>query len=479
MQVDDLVEYYWVALPLTDATSYASVRAQLEALMAARKVTRNFNPVQWGSDRPKSSLDGQRESVIKRSVYKNQPPEQLRKQFGVQPGEQLSGVGLLKRHGRLAGGDAHRFFSTSHVAALPLLAQMTAADEPHVHTYIEALEGIEPDDLGQVPGKPHAAFGRYDGHLLFEERLKEFFEGTDAATKERLHTARAALTKFLKDTVNGQRPLPYYTVLLADGDRMGTVIDNQPDTASHQRLSQQLARFAGKVREIVRNHDGWLIYSGGDDVLAFLPLHTVLACARVLADTFADELGTFTNKHNTPPTLSIGVAIAHHMEPMSDVLELARGAEKAAKKTRNALAVTLSKRSGADRTVAGSWEPVPTLSPDWASLDRRIMTFVKLHCSEAFPDGAAFELHELYLRMGQSLSAKALEMEAIRILKRKRAQGGSASIDDDTVKNLASVLTLPDMTLEKIANEVIIARIFADAERLAHPGKSKRAKELS
>ncbi len=107
-QVDDLLEYFWVAMPLPDPSQYASVRAQVEALMAARKATRDFSPVTWGAQAPKSSLDGLRESVIPEEQYDkvrrgSMKAETLRKLYGVGPAERLCGVGLLKRHGKRPG----------------------------------------------------------------------------------------------------------------------------------------------------------------------------------------------------------------------------------------------------------------------------------------------------------------------------------------------------------------------------------------
>ncbi len=66
-QIDDLIEYFWVTLPYENA-DYAAVRRNLEAVLAARKNTRDFKPV-WGSDAPKSSLDG-RLSTIKQCFGK-------------------------------------------------------------------------------------------------------------------------------------------------------------------------------------------------------------------------------------------------------------------------------------------------------------------------------------------------------------------------------------------------------------------------
>jgi CRISPR-associated protein Cmr2 len=42
-QIDDLPEYYWVSVPLKSDADYAMSRAQADALLAARKTTRDFS----------------------------------------------------------------------------------------------------------------------------------------------------------------------------------------------------------------------------------------------------------------------------------------------------------------------------------------------------------------------------------------------------------------------------------------------------
>ncbi len=136
---------------------------------------------------------------------------------------------------------------------------------------------------------------------------------------------------------------------------MGKAIDGLTTPADHRCLSGLLADFASKVPDIVRRHKGSLIYDGGDDGLAFVPLHTALDCARELAVDFnqrfdkkfpIDEDGVIRY-----PPLSAGIAVAHHLEPLQDGLTLARDAEKKAKGIpgKNALAVIVDKRSGASR----------------------------------------------------------------------------------------------------------------------------------
>lgn len=55
-QLSDLIEIYWVTVPLEDEADYQRASQRAEAFLAARKSTRDFNPVTWGKQIPKSSL---------------------------------------------------------------------------------------------------------------------------------------------------------------------------------------------------------------------------------------------------------------------------------------------------------------------------------------------------------------------------------------------------------------------------------------
>lgn len=484
-QIADLPEYYWVALPCDpqDAAQYGEIRQHLDMLMAARKNTRDFQAVPWSNRLvPKSSLDGQRESVIDEDAYPSRDDSTTQREakitrlyntYKAGPAERLSGVDLLKRHGNRAG--EQRFFSTSHVAALPLLARMERTNQANgkrlqaqtdVCAYISALKdaGMPDDAFSQVPHK-HPVFERHDGHLLFEERIDEYLrdaEKKQGQTAQR-DEARRALSKFLRATVDGKRPLPYYALLLADGDHMGKTIDAQTTIEKHQDLSKQLAAFAKAVKGIVeKTHAGSLIYAGGDDVLALVPLHTVLACAQTLAETFADQMKGFLiiDGDKKYPTLSVGVAIAHHIDPMSDALTLARQAEKEAKKTRNALAITLSKRSGADRTIAGRWD---------AQIAERLQYFIDLHRREALPDSVAYDLHDMAVRLDQHVPIGAVRAEAQRIVQRKRTPQDQTRLDPTILDAFSRHFDRATDTraIRDLAHEIIIARILADAHNLA------------
>ena len=144
---------------------------------------------------------------------------------------------------------------------------------------------------------------------------------------------------------------------------MGKLINTQAAQGfkRHRILSQRLTDFADLARQIVQEHQGALIYSGGDDVLALLPLDTVLQCAGKLAKTFRETLLEFAytdqEGERQTPSLSAGIVIAHHLDLLHQVRILAKQAEDSAKAlpNKNAFSVILSKRSGEMYQIAGRW----------------------------------------------------------------------------------------------------------------------------
>ncbi|MEI7769224.1 MAG: type III-B CRISPR-associated protein Cas10/Cmr2 [Chloroflexales bacterium] len=484
-QVDELMEIFWAGVTFTD--DYHSDRDNVEAALAARKNTRDFFQPAYRDMVPKSSIDGTRESVIPEEYFpsrndhnsiRRQKITQLFVLFGAGQAERLSGVDLFKRHYRASEGYAD-FPSTSHFAALPLLNRLSAQGLNYaaaLQLYVEALAKLAaPTEKLNTPRFDYLALtGGYDASLLFEERLSDVVEESE------LKEARGALADFFAAATRGERPEPYYAILHADGDNMGKVIDYQAKPKSdqqaidgivrHKAFSQALDSFAEAVRKIVESEQyrGALVYAGGDDVLAFLPLDTAVACAKHLADSFADALKDYKGEHGEAATLSVGLAVCHHIEPLSDALNLARAAEKIAKKAKakNSLAITLSKRSGADITVAGSWQ---------GDFYERLNRFVQLHQVDALPDGAAFELRDLDDRVGLTLAPEALIADALRILERKRAQHGQAKIEPADLTMIKNALDIGKAErraadgrsvwgVNELADELIVARVFARAQ---------------
>jgi CRISPR-associated protein Cmr2 len=150
--------------------------------------------------------------------------------------------------------------------------------------------------------------------------------------------------------------------------------------------------------------------------------------------------------------------------PLSDALNLARRAESTAKgvQGKNALAVAVSKRSGSETIVADTREHIY----------RRLTFFRYLHQSDEIPDGAAYELRDLANRLdvpkqdpNYATLQEAMEKETLRILKRKKGAKGLQPIDEEILKKLMHLSS--SSQLRKFADEMIIARLFAQARVLA------------
>ncbi|MFQ3638465.1 MAG: type III-B CRISPR-associated protein Cas10/Cmr2, partial [Chloracidobacterium sp.] len=464
-QARDLPEVTWATAVVGDG-GYGVARDLAERALAARKTLRDFAPVDWGSARPKSSLDGLRESVLRPGQA-----DELLRAYGIRRSEQLCGVGLMKRlgqRGRQDGSD--RVSSTSHMAALPVLEQLSDNDMTRqaARTFFKVLRDdlkLSPEMLGKTPVR-HPVFENYDGRLLFESRYGEFFEDEPDVGQRRakVQTAAQVLRSFLRQSGLG-RPYPYYGLLLADGDHMGAAIDACQTPEAHRKLSQALAAFASEARQLVEEqHRGSLMYAGGDDVLAYVPLHTALDCAEALATAFQQRLAG-VRPAEVSPTLSVGLAVSHHLDPLEDALRRARRAEQVAKRTRNALVIAFDKRSGGETVVGGRW----------GDFDQQLKSLIDLYRQGALAHGAAYELRRLALQLNEAEAEPAfqaaLRQESLRILRRKRDRQGRA-ISDATLGVVEAALR--GQSVGQLADALVVAREFERVSRAVPTAVSTR-----
>ncbi len=523
-QVHDLMEYLWVAVPLPEG-GYAEARRRAEALLAARKNTRTWPAVPWdtGSGVPKSSLDGERESVLDEALYDRVrrgalSAEVLRRRYKAKPSERLSGVDLLKRFGQeldeeLDQAPAARgrpaFHSTSHVASLPALVRLARQGEGRraaYDTYLAALRDLGLDvERFRVRASSHhpasiqspwaevevetpvawsgaASRATYDGALLYPDRLPSILEEgiPDGVTDEALERGRTAQRHFLKGLgdLSPDRVGAYYGLLLADGDRLGRLLDELASLESHQAVAAALGDFAQRAAEIVREGAGSLVYAGGDDVLALVPLHTALAVARSLSEAFSNALAEVAAPlgPERAPTLSVGLALCHHMAPMSESLALARDAERLAKTQRSSLAILARKRGGADQAALGTW----TASP---ALDERLVRWAKALYEDRLPDGVAyhleaavrdFEIEAPGTEAGADPHRGVIASLLRRVLERRRAQHGDEAMTGALHDALHSALEQAARgglstvdAARHLSAEIQIARLFLSAWQVA------------
>lgn len=202
-----------------------------------------------------------------------------------------------------------------------------------------------------------------------------FFEHTRANAK--FYSDREAVKIFeekIKElNLKDKAPTPFYAVLMMDGDSLGAQMSN-PD--NQQKIAASLNTFTANVPQVVQQHNGFLIYAGGDDVLALLPLEDALKCALACRNTYTKAFeGT-----GIGTTLSGAVIYAHVKTALGEVLRQAHHVlDDEAKEGagRDAIAIRVLKPGGDHLTWAQPWDVALSSDKSQLVLEMLIEDFSK------------------------------------------------------------------------------------------------------
>ncbi len=251
-------------------------------------------------------------------------------------------------------------------------------------------------------------------------------------------------------------------MLLADGDKMGELLDNAKTEESHQKITTALSTFAESVYKTMQDNRGHCIYAGGDDVLGIVPLDKAYQCANDLRKKFSEALKDVSQElgANTP-TLSVGLAICHHMTPFSVIRYYAKQAESYAKgdhikesdKRRNALSIVLSVRSGNDTKLRLRW--------DDETAHNALENWLDCYNNNKLPSKVAYAIRDIDLRTkkiakdDEKLHKKIQSAEVKRMLKQSRTDKG-AEIGKQLIEDLTT--RAEKISLAELADELIVAR---------------------
>lgn len=259
--------------------------------------------------------------------------------------------------------------------------------------------------------------------LADAKRLPGLLDATDEQDDD---AASARAEKRVRETLGVSRLEAYYALLLMDGDRMGQMLSGDPKWAISYRdsfhpqvqagfdqhaASQPAIKAYGQqkralspnrhlaisgalndfsltvVRHVVEEeYLGRVIYAGGDDVLAMLPVVDALPAAQRLRHAysgidpaheggrdprgltlhkgFAILKGKLMRMMGHTATASCGLVVAHHQAPLAAVRRELEAAEKRAKNAgRDRFSITVIKRSGGALRLTAQWgEPLALLN---------------------------------------------------------------------------------------------------------------------
>jgi CRISPR-associated protein Cmr2 len=431
--------------PRYDQRSAGRWQAQLEVSARLMEAQRTIRHVPTGGSRetpspPKCSLLGSYEQMGPSDLKGSGEFWKAASTISIdgvrlRPRERFCAVALCKRFAapaflahklHLKPADL-RFPDTATVAAAKWLAEA----------------GIDPDAVRREHGD-------WNGRWLHQKSRGDV-EDDDLPPKKPIWQK----IKAAKDAKKLGAPPTYYAILLMDADRMGEWLrgDKAPQVrdvlhpkmlhyyeqhgdkataglnakrpvgpALHASISEALNNFASHVAPgIVKKYKGTMIYSGGDDVLALLPMRQAVACAAALRRSFRgeeDQPGVPTGwierdgqqllTMGKKATLSAGIAFVHHKEDLRLALQAARAAEKIAKdKGRDQLTLRFMRRSGARDEAILPWDQT-----QW------FQSLVKLFAGDT-TDRWAYRLYiELPTLQGSLIPDEAISAEIGRLVER-------------------------------------------------------------
>lgn len=339
-------------------------------------------------------------------------------------GEHLGALATLKRLWpnlfvreieTVLGCKADRFVVSTHTMALATsLAQWIESGARLPDRLAEEIDRSNAERVA-LPRKLAGLLRKHpDG-----ERVARLPGWLEAARESEDEGQSAQADRLLKQML-GKKPETYYALVLMDGDRMGAWLSADreytlPHTSSfHPQIAAGLQRFEGDpnfkayaeslraanparhmaISDALNNfaltlapavveqqHHGRILYAGGDDLMAMLPVSDLLSAMAALravysgidpksvgaldddldfkrqANGFVLHRGRLLRLMGEKATASIGAVIAHHQAPLGAVRRELVAAENRAKNEggRDAFSITVVKRSGGALFLTCKW----------------------------------------------------------------------------------------------------------------------------
>lgn len=492
-QINELLEIYWICLPLKSSyeeererffnykgledqkissvpnSLYGLATTFAEELLGSRKALRNFTHVK--EEGVKCFICGERGAIV----------------YGAEK-KKICGICDLKRdfshffHERISKSN----HSVRHYQPIVEIASMDYKEalvenlrgSPQVLKELVSL--FKEEIIAEDPELDYPPLRWVDYSSLEKELLRykgDVFdlEGNAFPQKSRSY---ALLKKINQDY--SLRLNKYYALLYLDGDDMGQwVSGDKTGTISpeiHSMISKSLTDYSLRsVKKIVEGdgRKGWIVYAGGDDLVAFVNLSDLFSIIRELRAYFSGHVknGDVNFQHREgildldgeqiltlgyKATLSLGVCIAHYKEPLNLVTRKAQAMEKLAKKVvmnsqqKDALALGLLKHSGEIREAVVKWH-----YDQYDTIKDGLEPMVKLVREEKISRSFVYQLKEgLELLEGREF-LPLVEAEVERLVVKRKCQENDYQEVERVVKGLLTVYQNPYwLTIRREVNTV-------------------------
>lgn len=517
----DFLEFFavWVPLSGSDEEGFHALRQA----MNARKSLREFDAPTWSSEgKPRSSSNPNWSSVFDEPSDDNQLKDAViaRNKLGIRRQERLDALSLLSRFAefrstadeRNQGGiklPALSFPPIHRVAADPWLEGVDQGDievvsqkldrnrkKPElmlIASRVEVARNKDGQNKGRKDPFPWDPSLFFEGNLLAKKRecsRKELravnHRNIPIEESGPWRDAWNIIQDIWDPVLKIQRkfgcPTPYYAMLEADGDSIGSIIDGLT-TAQRIELAKALYVFSDEAYRIIEEHGGYAFYSAGDEVKAYLPIDKVLTAYEALHKAFKEYVKEADGFKEALACsgLSGAIVIAHAKDDLrrvrsrvSELLSETKNRKKRAKQNdakESWLAVEEQPAGGPPRTV---YDPQETLLAQFENL----VTFAE---NSELSKSTAHTLLSLYQRFKETPGSEkdnilSVEIGLASVLQKGRRSGSENQKELKKVIRdlLSNGATWED--LRKLANKIIIAERIARA-KLERAGKGNTKEE--
>lgn len=464
-QIQDWLELYWVSVAWDGLeANYPQTYHTASLALDGRKGVRWYPKAQEGNS--SCTLCGLRSPVFsKRNIQKYAIPESILREQ-----ERLCAVCLIKR--LLPRIDSTSFPMTPFPSTASIATtryreeiEILALAHQEIKNLNSKLKAII-QELGLSETEGVCYFPDFwDAESIANETGKNL---SPEKINQASDTLRALNEHLAQYGARFSRPKPYYAVLSMDGDHMGKLLDSADSIERHRQISAALAELATSFSQIIQDNLGKVVFSGGDDLLALLPVDTVLVCASAISKAFHDK---FVAIGFPDVSMSAGIAIGHYNAPLQATIQKARSALDIAKTVwdRNALVMEVAKRSGESRQVGIKWN----FPPEKPTPLENIQSFIEAISGGKVSGKLAYELWEELPALTDSPdnpSFNWFRAELSRLLKRHSQEGWKTEAElkewTEQLCNLWDYLSTKASKAEQITQWLLVSRFLAEGEPL-------------
>ncbi len=473
------VDKYSYYKPASIGIAYSLLVELSERFLASRKGIRDYINIR-PQEGKKCKICGEFSSIIK------------------DEDDDLCGVCFLKRKfpeiakKELNLGDFVKYPSTSELPTVKYKLNIKNEVIKRLKDMLSEIGINYEHKFNSVPGLKGNALANIDGQFLIKGTYrKEYFKREYSLDIE--EGKLKSIVEFL--TSNQINPPVYYAIIAMDGDEMGKWIsgkkmlkvkdllhsksvealdsfwdkDKKEDLEKilqsshpmspsfHNEFSRRLSNFAlNDVKKIVENtYYGKLIYTGGDDVLAFLPVEDAFSCALELQKLFKE-------KYLERGSMSAGIVFVHHKYPLQLALDEVRNAEKSAKSNfgRNACCIKLLKNSGETRVIGFKWDE-RALVNNSITLSEFFNKIVSLYREDKLSSKFAYDFMSVVNEISEQkeeVAKEILQKELKRIYLHKTP---AEKQDSQFLDNMLSIFDRWQYNFKDFANMFIVGRFIS------------------